>query len=172
MSPLPLGVRQAFRLALRRPRIAQDVDDEVAFHIEMRVTELVTRGWTEENARAEALRRFGDTNHWSMAMRAVDQDRVAQQQRTEWFGNIGQDVRFALRSFARSPMFTALAVLTLALGIGANAAVFGVLKSVLLDSLPYGDAGRLVRVYGRRVDGSMERAPISAASIVNIREKT
>ena len=64
------------------------------------------------------------------------------------------DLRFAVRQLRRSPGFALLAVLTLALGIGANAAVFGVVKSVLLDALPYVDAGRLVRVYGRHVEGS------------------
>lgn len=170
MSPLPRGIARAFRLALRRPRIAEDVDDEVAFHLEMRVAELVATGWSEEDARAEALRRFGNTQQWSMAMRAVDQDRIAREQRGEWLDNLRQDARFAVRSFARAPMFTALAVLTLALGIGANTAVFSVLKSVLLDALPYADADALLRVYGRRVDGSSERAPLSATAITMMRD--
>jgi putative ABC transport system permease protein len=157
------GVRRAFSLALRRPRIEEEVNAEVAHHLEMRTAELVSHGWTESAARAEALRRFGDTNHWSSAMTAVDRERVAQQRRAEWFDDLGQDMRYAGRSFRRSPLFTLLAVITLALGIGANAAVFGVLKSVLLDSLPYADADRLERVYARRLDGSQERSPLSVA---------
>ena len=77
MAELPNGTRRAFRLALRRPRIEADVDEEVAFHLEMRVAELVARGSTPEAARAEAHRRFGDTNRWSMAMSAEDRERAA-----------------------------------------------------------------------------------------------
>jgi putative ABC transport system permease protein len=171
MSPLPQGVRGAFRLALRRPPIAQDVDDEVAFHLEMRVAELAAQGWTEDAARTEALRRFGDRQHWSTVMTAVDQERVASQQRAEWLDDLRQDLRFAMRSFRRAPLFSALALLTLALGIGANAAVFGVVKSVLLNPLPYADADRVVRVYGRMRDGSIERAPTSAGLVMDLRER-
>jgi putative ABC transport system permease protein len=82
-----------------------------------------------------------------------------------WLDDFLQDLRFALRSAARAPLFTLLALLTLAVGIGANAAVFGVVKSVLLDALPYDDADRLVRVYGRLEDGSLERSSLSAGTI-------
>src|SRR5215207_10818201 len=94
MPELPSGTRRAFRLALRRQRIEADVNDEVAFHLEMRVTELVARGWTPEAARAEAHRRFGDTHHWSMAMSAVDRERVALERRVEWLDDLQQDLRF------------------------------------------------------------------------------
>ncbi len=85
--------------------------------------------------------------------------------RRGWLDDFRQDLRFALRSAARAPLFTLLALLTLAVGIGANAAVFGVVKSVLLDALPYDDADRLVRVYGRLDDGSLERSSLSAGTI-------
>lgn len=171
MSSLPDGVRRAFRLALRRPRIEQEVDDEVAFHLDMRIAELVANGHTPDDARAEALRRFGDTTHWSAIMSATDHERVASERRSEWMDDLRQDVRYALRSFRRSPLFSLLAVLTLALGIGANAAVFGVVKSVLLDALPYRDADRVVRIYGRMRDGSNERMPTSAGAVNDMRER-
>lgn len=74
-------------------------------------------------------------------------------------------LRYGVRSLLRTPLFSLLAVVTLALGIGANAAVFGVVKSLLLDALPYADADRLVRVYTRFLDGSYERAPLSQGTL-------
>src|SRR5688572_27213322 len=84
---------------------------------------------------------------------------------------VWQDVRYAARSLRKTPGFMLAAVLTLALGIRANTAVFSVLKSVLLDALPYADAGRLVRVYGRTLDGSEDRGPLSAGTVVDVRER-
>ena len=77
-------------------------------------------------------------------------------------------LQYGVRSLLQAPLFTLLAIVTLALGIGANAAVFGVLKSVLLDTLPYADADRLVRVYARWLDGSMERGPMSAGTVADL----
>ena len=171
MADLPHGIRRAFRLALRRPPIEQEVDAEIAFHLEMRVAELVESGMAPEAALAEARRRFGNTHEWRVAMSAVDRERVARSERAEWLGDLRQDLRFGARSALREPLFTLLAVLTLALGIGANAAVFGVVKSVLLDALPYTDAGRLVRVYGRFLDGSNDRGPLSAGTVTDIAER-
>jgi predicted permease len=168
---LPPGVRRVFRLAAGRPAIAEEVDAEIAFHLEMRAGELAARGWTPEAARAEAERRFGNVQHWSTAMRAIDGERAAQRRRAEWLGDLRLDLRYAARSLLRAPLFTALAVVTLALGIGANAAVFGVVKSVLLDALPYADADRVVRVYARWADGTNDRGPLSAGTVVDLRER-
>jgi predicted permease len=168
MPPLPDGVRRAFRLALRRPRIEADVDEEVAFHLEMRVAELVASGLTPDAARQRALQRFGDRHHWSTAMTEVDRERAALEQRAEWLDDLRQDTTYAVRSLLRAPLFSLLAVLTLALGIGANAAVFGVVKSVLLDALPYARPDRLTRIYGRWNDGSNDRGPMSIGTFMDI----
>src|SRR3982750_2025825 len=98
MPRLPDGTRRAFRLALARPRIEDDVDTEVTFHLEMRAAELVTRGWTPEAARAEARRRFGDTRQWSTAMTQVDRERVALEHRSEWMDDLRQDLQYGVRS--------------------------------------------------------------------------
>lgn len=171
MSPLPDGIRRAFRLAGRRPRVADDVDAEVEFHLAMRTRELVERGLSPDAARAEARRRFGDTNQWSAAMTTEDRERVAQERRAEWLDDLRQDLRFAIRSAARAPLFTLLAVITLAFGIGANAAVFGVFKSVLLDGLPYADADRVVRIFGRWAASTTDRGPLSAGSVADFAER-
>ncbi|MES2521333.1 MAG: ABC transporter permease [Gemmatimonadota bacterium] len=170
MSDLPDGIRRVFRLPTR-PHIDEDVSDEVAFHLEMHTAHLVSRGMSQQDARAEALRKFGDTSQWSQAMRDVDKQRITLERRAEWLDDLRQDIRFAFRSLSRAPLFTTLAVLTLALGIGANAAVFGVVKSVLLDGLPYTDADRVVQVYGRRLDGTNDRLPVSAGTIADLRAR-
>ncbi|HUQ81515.1 MAG TPA: ABC transporter permease [Gemmatimonadaceae bacterium] len=82
-------------------------------------------------------------------------------ERRDWLDDLRQDLRYGVRSALRSPLFSLLAVITLALGIGANAAVFGVVKSVLLDALPYKDAGRLVRVYARWTSAPAEAQSVS-----------
>ena len=169
MTPaLPDGVRRAFRLASRRPPIDAEVEDEVAFHLEMRTAELVARGRTPDEARAEALRRFGNIPYWSAAMSAVDREHAAQRRRAEWLEDLWQDLRFAVRSARRAPLFTLLAVLTLALGIGANAAVFGVVKSVLLNALPYADADRLVRIYAHWDATPGERQGVSPGAATDL----
>jgi putative ABC transport system permease protein len=151
------------RLFDKEPRA--EVADELAFHLEQRVRDYMARGMDEPTARAAALERFGDVEQVrDECAGLLAADRRAEARR-DWLDDLRQDLRFALRSAARAPLFTLLALLTLAVGIGANAAVFGVVKSVLLDALPYADAGRLVRVYGRLEDGSLERSSLSAGAI-------
>ncbi len=123
-----------------RPKPQIEVDDEFAFHLEERVREYVARGMSPEAAHAAALERFGDVQGIREECTQMLTDERRAEVRSEWISDMGQDVRFGIRSALRAPLFSLLAVLTLALGIGANAAVFGVVKSVLLDALPYADA--------------------------------
>ncbi|MDF1505766.1 ABC transporter permease, partial [Roseisolibacter sp. H3M3-2] len=171
MPPLPPGVRRAFRLARRRPDVDAEVDAEIAFHLEMRAAELAATGLTPGDARAEALRRFGDPHRWRTAMQALDHQRADGARRAERLSELWLDLRTAARSLRRAPRFALLATLTLALGIGANAAVFGVAKSVLLDALPYADAGRVLQVHARWNDGTNDRGPVSAAVVTDLRAR-
>jgi putative ABC transport system permease protein len=156
---------------LFRPDAGSEVDEELAFHIEQRAAEYMRRGMTEAEARAAARARLGDVERVrSDCARLLEAERRTEARRT-WVGDAAQDARFALRSAARTPLFTLLAVLTLALGIGANAAIFGVVKSVLLNPLPYADPDRLVRVYGYWTDGSFDRFTLSAGSARDIAER-
>lgn len=79
-----------------------------------------------------------------------------------------QDIRYALRRLAASPTFTLAAIVTIALGVGVNAAIFGVAKSVLVDSLPFADPDRLVRIYGGLRDDARARGPLTAGTIADI----
>ena len=145
--------------------------DEIEFHVEERIREYIARGMSPAAARAAALERLGDLGAVrSECTQLLEEDRLADARR-DWFDDLRQDLRFGVRSAMHARLFSLLAICTLALGIGANAAVFGVVKSVLLDALPYADADRLVRVYTRMEDGSMERSSVSAGVTVDLSER-
>jgi predicted permease len=143
------------------PKPEAEVDDELAFHLEQRVRDYVARGMDPEAARAAARARLGDlTTVRQECTQMLEHDRRAERRR-DWFDDLRQDLRYGVRAALRSPVFSVLAVVTLALGIGANAAVFGVVKSVLLDALPYRDADRLVRIYAHWTSAPTEAQSVS-----------
>jgi predicted permease len=143
-SRLPRQVRRLFRLPLTRERALREVDDEMSFHLAMRTAELRAGGMSEREAEAEALRRFGDTDEY----RAYSSRRVIRNVRwmsvRETLDALRQDVRFTLRQWRKSRAFTATALVTLALGIGANTAIFSVAYRLLLAPLPYPNGNRIV----------------------------
>ena len=148
-----------------------EVDDELRFHLERRVQENIARGMHPDDARRAALARFGDIDGVRReCTQLLAQDRKAEARR-DWFGDLRQDLRFAVRAAIHAPLFSLLAIVTLALGIGANAAVFGVVKSVLLNALPYSDADRLVRVYSPFRNNNIKQGALSAGTVSDIRER-
>lgn len=140
---LPHGVRRLFRLPRNRERLVREMDDEIRFHFDMRVAELVADGLSERDAELEAMRRFGDAAEF----RAYSEGRAVRQARRslvlEWLEDWTQDIRYAARQFRKSAGFTAAAVMTLALGMGANTAIFTVVHRVLLAPLPYPSGNRI-----------------------------
>ena len=124
-----------------------DADDEIAFHLEMRERDFRERGLTAEAARQAAQRRFGSAEAISRQVRAIDDQSARQKRRTGMWTDFRQDVKHAIRGLRRAPAFTAVAILTLALGIGANTAIFTVINTALLRPLPYTDGDRLVFVW-------------------------
>jgi predicted permease len=153
------------------PRPEREVDDELKFHLEQRIKTNIARGMSPDAARRAALERFGDVEGVrEECEQLLTEDRKAKARR-DWFDDLRQDVRFAVRSALRAPLFSLLAVFTLALGIGANAAVFGVVKSVLLDALPYADADRLMKVLCPFRNGTVTNGLVSAGTLSDIRER-
>ena len=144
MPPRPDGKR-VFRLGIFH-RAAAAVEEEFAFHLDMRANELIAQGMEPETARAEARRQFGDLEDARAYCRRTDEQRERQTMRTELLEGLMQDVSFALRTLRRAPGFTIVAALTLAIGIGANTAIFSVVRGILFRPLPFSDPSRLVMV--------------------------
>ena len=129
-----------------KPPVGDEVDDELAFHLEMRARELFERGMTTADARREAERRMGDVERVRAACRTLGEGRDRRMRRMEYASELGQDVGFAWRQMRRNPGFTLVAVLTLALGIGGTTAIFSAVDAVVLRPLPLRDPSRLMVV--------------------------
>ncbi|HKI02651.1 MAG TPA: ABC transporter permease, partial [Thermoanaerobaculia bacterium] len=152
-------------------QVAADVDEELAFHLDMVSQELVEEGWSSEAARAESRRRFGDLDGTRKYCRALDARKEIQMKWTESLGELGQDLRFGGRQLWKNPGFTLVAVLTLALGIGATTAIFSVVYGVVLRSLPFREPEGLVRPLFVDREGERHGA-FSAPNFVDLRAQS
>jgi len=120
-------------------KLESEMETEVRFHIESYAADLVRKGMSQQDAMREARIKFGGIESHKDAVRASVGVR--------WWGELGSDLRHGWRLFYKNPTFSAVAVLTLALGVGANTAIFSIVNAVLLRSLPYRDPDRLVRIF-------------------------
>jgi len=139
-------MRRVFRLPFGRAHIAREVDDELAFHLEMRTQRLVASGWSAEAARQEALRQFGNVAVVREDCVIMDQQREKALHRAHIMGELWQDAAYALRTLRRNAGFTCVVVVALALGIGANTAIFTLIDAVVVRALPVSHPEQLVAI--------------------------
>ncbi len=130
---LPEGIRRLFRLGTVRPQVSRDLDDELAYHFEEAVRELMDRGLTEAEAKERARARFGDERAYREELEGIDDGRERMKERSQILHTITRTLGLALRRARRAPGFTASVVVILALGIGANVVMFGVVDRLLLS---------------------------------------
>jgi putative ABC transport system permease protein len=136
------------RLPDTRERLSRELDEEVRFHVEMRVARLIDQGVPYDDARAEALRRFGDMQDLRDYCQTIEDAHMERARTRERIGAILQDSRFALRQFRKAPGFAVVAALTLALGIGGTTAIFSVVDGVVLRPLPFDRSEQIVQLFG------------------------
>ena len=130
-------MKRSLRSWLWRVPVDQEVDEEIAFHIEMRTRELVERGVDEKVAREMVLARLGDVGHLKRTCLDLGRKRDREMRLTQWLEELRADVAYAFRQMKASPAFTAVATLTLALGIGANSAIFALADAAFFRPLPF-----------------------------------
>src|SRR4051812_9394801 len=125
-------MKRFFRLSDVRANPHRDVGDELRFHIDMRTKEFMQSGLSEDDARRAAAAAFGDLTAIDAELRIARGERARARNRRDWIHELAMDVMFALRTFRKNLGFTAAALATLALGVGATTAVFTVVNGVLL----------------------------------------
>src|SRR5688572_1751966 len=157
------GLMARLRAVLRGRQADRDLDDEIRSHIEMETAKNITAGRSPDEARRLALAAFGGRDAALEAHRDV--------RGVRWLPDLARDSRFALRTLQHNPVLTVAAILTLAVGIGANTAIFSTLHAVVLRPLPFKDPDRLVMLYEATTERGWTQAEAAPANYFDWREQ-
>jgi predicted permease len=151
------GLRRLVRIERDGAGIDRAVDDELQFHFDMTMRDLVANGMTPDDARREAQRRFGDVDATRERLTTIDRSLVGRERRAAWRSAFAQDFRYAVRGWRLKPGFAIAVILTLGLGIGANATMFGIVDRLLFRPPNYLVASdRVARVFLVRTSNGKE----------------
>ena len=157
---IPLRLRSLFR----RQRVERELDEELQYHLECKTEEFLAQGMTPEGARRAALRAIDGLE--------LRKEQCRDARHVNWIQDLVQDIRYGLRTLRKSPGFTAVSVLTLALGIGANTVIFSAVYAVLVKPLPFKGSDRLVFIKKKNPPRGWTRNPISPAEILAWRNQS
>jgi putative ABC transport system permease protein len=163
-------MKRSLRSWLWQVPVDQEVDDEIAFHIEMRTRELMANGLDRKAAREVVLARIGDSGRLKRTIVDLGRKRDREMRLTQFIEELRDDVKFAIRQLMRSPGFTLVAAITLALGIGANSAIFALVDAALLRPLPVREPDRLVMAWER--SETILRGTVSPGNLFDWNERT
>jgi predicted permease len=147
----------------RTQRMLEELDKDIRDHIETETQDNIDRGMSPEEARYAAMRKFGNLTRVKEDTRAVWS--------TVWLGQLFEDVRFGLRMLRKSPGFTAVAVFTLALGIGANTYIFSVVDALLFRPLEFPDPAKLVALWERVPSAGVDRNEVAPANFLDWKQQ-
>jgi predicted permease len=162
--PLLSRIRKLASNLFRRKRVERELDDEMRAHMAMLVDEKIATGLSPEQARRNALREFGGVDQVKEQVRDVRMGALIEQ--------VWLDVRYAARMLRKNPGFTAIVVITLALGIGVNTAIFSLVDGILLRPLPYEQPDRLVRLVQSQRQLGLDAWNLSQATFTSLRDNT
>src|SRR5207244_2681265 len=148
-------MRRVFRIPFGRRRVEREIDDELRFHIEARTERLISGGLSPDAARAEAVRQFGDLAGVRDSCAILDHERERSMSRASLLDEVRHDIRFAVRTLRRNAGFSTIVIGMLAVGIGANTAIFTLVDALLLRELAVSHPEQLIAIGDKARTGSM-----------------
>jgi putative ABC transport system permease protein len=163
-------MKRSIRSWLWRVPVDREIDEELDLHVEMRTRELMQRGMDRAAAREAAIQRMGDLGRLKQTCVDLGRKRDREMRIVQWLEELKDDVKYALRQLRRAPAFTLVAAITLALGIGANSAIFALVDATLLRPLPLPNSDRLLMVWER--SSTSARGYVSPLNMLDWNERS